>query len=192
MGVSPPAGGGKYSALRRGLLFARTKSNQKFAKTYGFGIPSFAEDFMKRIAAARRSVRCLSSYRTDFPRTPAPGGPRRAQGRSLFPRSFGTMCAAGIGKFRKSCAGGAGTLSGQFRLRVLGHNVAAKPLSLLWKRETVSSLSKGKRRNGVGRLPAPAGAEYSFRRRRRKNRKPRFLSRGEEKTRLRERVIQII
>jgi len=27
------------SALRRGLLFARTKSNQKFAKTYGFGIP---------------------------------------------------------------------------------------------------------------------------------------------------------
>ena len=134
MEYSAPAGAGGYSALRRGLLFARTKSNQKFAKTYGFGIPSFAEDFMKRIAAARRSVRCLSTCRTDFPRTHTPlrqpllasrwlrqagrcleirslhppqaalrsfppGGPRRAQGRALFPRSFGTMLAAGIDKF---------------------------------------------------------------------------------------------
>ena len=39
----------------------------------------------------------------------------------------GEMSAAGIGKFRKSCAGGAGTLSEQFSLRVLGHNVPTSP-----------------------------------------------------------------
>ena len=36
----------------------------------------------------------------------------------------------------------------------IGAQCRNKPLSLLWKRETVSSLSKGKRRNGVGRLLA--------------------------------------
>ena len=39
----------------------------------------------------------------------------------------GTMLAAGIGKFQRSCAGGAGTLSGQFSLRVLGQAFPTSP-----------------------------------------------------------------
>ena len=48
-----------------------------------------------------------------------------------------------------------------------GAQCRSKPLSLLWKRETVSSLSKGKRRNGVGRPSPPQRRNPPAARRRR-------------------------
>ena len=63
-----------------------------------------------------------------------------------------------------------GALQRQYKFRVFLAQCPNKPLSLLWKRDTVSSLSKGKRRNGVGRPspsadgeipPAPDGAQKS-------------------------------
>ena len=64
----------RSSALRRGLLFARTKSNQKFAKTYGFGIP-FCGGFHKIKGGVPLSVRCLSLVALTSLVRPHPAGP---------------------------------------------------------------------------------------------------------------------
>ena len=93
---SAPAGAGSVPRSGAAYFAHGGKVGKTPLETKVSRLPFFAEDFIKRIAAVRRSARCLSSCRTDFPRTPAPGGPRRAQGRALIPRSFGTVFVAGI------------------------------------------------------------------------------------------------
>ena len=116
------------------------------------------QDFMKRIAAVRRSIRCLSSCRTDFPRPVASATPAaHKEGlRSLVRwnnvRSRHRQVLEILRRRSRH-------IERTVQFASFGAQCCNKPLSLLWKRETVSSLSKGKRRNGVGRLLAATAAK---------------------------------
>ena len=125
---------------------------------------------MKPMVAVRRSIRCLSSAVLTVQCAACPAARHfvvrdachehrarkthdaatRSNPRGAF---VGTMLVAGIGKFRKPRAGGAGTLSGQFRLRVLGQAFSTSPF-LFWGSLKPRFLFRREREKAVsGRLP---------------------------------------
>ncbi len=148
------------------VTFSPPKKSPKSRQNLRFWNPLFVGAFYKANCRRAPIGTLFVLSRTDFPRMPAPGGPRRAQGRALIPRSFGTMLVAGIGKFRKCRAGGAGTLSGQFSLRVSGQAFPTSPF-LFWGSLKPRFLFRREREKAVsGRLPAPERGNTPARRRR--------------------------
>ena len=153
-GCSAPAGAGArisanpaegvFRACGRGLLFPRRKSNQKFAKTCGFGIPS---PLSTPMAAVRRAV----SIRVVSPLTVAPAASR-------FP-PVATSGALLRNSLAFSAAGGASLISAD----ALVHRCAAAcvyPAAPSW------AIAERKLARTILRRPSAKGAEqsdYAFR-----------------------------